>query len=144
MTETARSIGIGREQLRWQPSVKRIDAGRMAAFKEQQILLGLVQQLDRAQFRHGYRELSRRLWQEVGLLNLDPERVIHLLYSGVDVDDRQALLALDDQWCEQQNGRRRGLWGAPSWLRGPNLKRRPSGAHRNAPPAAPPSRPAGR
>ncbi len=123
---------------RHQATVQRIDAGRMAAFKEQQILLRLVQQLDQAQFRRADRELSRRLWEEVGLLNLDPERVIHLLYAGVDPQDRQALLELDNAWCAEQSRRPRGLWSAASWLRGPRFMRRPSGGHRNAPPAAAP------
>jgi hypothetical protein len=118
--------------------VGRIDAARMAALKDQQILVTLVQQLAESQFRRADRQASERLWQELAQLELDPERVTHLLYAGVDLADRPALLELDGRWRAQPSS---GLWApwrlAPAWLGGQRLRPpRPSAAHRSARPAA--------
>ncbi len=45
--------------------------------------------------RHLLTQLTHRLWEEVAALDLEPDRVIHLLYSGEDVDDDAALCAED-------------------------------------------------
>lgn len=135
MDTTTRNSGDQR------PRVGRIDAARLEAVKQQQILVTLVQQLAEAQFRRADQPRSQRLWQELAQLQLDPERAIHLVYAGVDLADRQALLELDSHWCAGQDAAGRRRWQAPAWLggsqrRGRGLRpQRPSGAHRSARPA---------
>ncbi|SBO44172.1 hypothetical protein [Cyanobium sp. NIES-981] len=120
------------------PRVGRIDAARLATVKEQQILVNLVQQLADSQFRRADQPRSERLWQELAQLQLDPERATHLLYAGVDMEDRQALVDLDGRWCGRMAAAERRPWLVAPWLGGGHRvrPRRPSGAHRSAPPAA--------
>ncbi len=106
--------------------MKQRFAGTFAECKEQQLVFLLVRQLAMAQFQLANAAMTTRLWQEVGALDIDPERITALLYGGQDITDVNTLRALDDGWRERhQPIRRRG------WLM------RPSGAWRqNAPRAA--------
>ena len=57
--------------------------------------------------------LFRSLWEEVAALDLDPDRVIHLLFSGEDPDDDAALCAEDvrhELALAQQRVEARGGW----------------------------------
>jgi hypothetical protein len=78
--------------------------------KQQALVLLLVRQLADAQFTRADARGSERLWQEVAALEIDPERVTALLYCGVDIDDRQALLAEDESWLGRQEQPRRRGW----------------------------------
>ena len=108
--------------------------------KQRQILVTLVGQLAEAQFRSADPRHSDDLWQEAARLDLDPERITHLLYAGLDTDDRPGLLELDRTWMEAQPAPAWGAWRATAWLRRGQAFRtaRPSGAHRSAPRAAAP------
>ena len=106
---------------------ERIDGARLAAVKEQQLLVSLAEQLAQAQFRQADQVRSRRLWQEAALLELDPERLIHLLYAGEGSGDRQAMMQLDQRWCRHQASRS-GTGSVGSWLRNRVFKQRPSGS----------------
>ena len=99
------------------------------ACKEQQLLFLLVRQLAYAQFERGDRTFSARLWQEVAALQIDPERVIHLLYGGQDPQDSAALAALDAGWPAAGHQPAAGRWF--SW-------RRPGGGGRRGARSAPP------
>lgn len=94
----------------------RIDGARLAAVKEQQILVSLAEQLAEAQFRQGDQVRSQRLWKEAALLELDPERLTHVLYAGAGCPDRPALVQLDQNWCHRQPGPA-GRGSVGSWLR---------------------------
>ena len=83
---------------------------RFTASTQQALVLLLSQQLADAQIRRGDRRGSDRLWQEVAALDLDPERITALLYAGIDPDDRNALLALDEAWLQRQR-----LAPRPGW-----------------------------
>jgi len=80
--------------------------------KERHLLALLVHQLAHAQFDQANQQLTHRLWEEVAALDLDPDRVMHLLYSGEDVDNDAAIcaedvrheLALAQQRVQQQRG----------------------------------------
>ena len=98
-----------------------------AACKEQQLVLLLVRQLATAQFERAHAGMTQRLWDELAALEIDPERVIHLLYGGHDLQDRQQLQALDNLWLDQQ----RPTGGA--WIR----RLTPAAWRRGAPPKAP-------
>ena len=82
-------------------------------------MLLLVQQLAEAQFVRADHEASQRLWQEVAVLQLDIERLTHLLYSGLAPGDRQGLRAEDSAWLARQPvttvARR---WGTGGWRPG--------------------------
>lgn len=86
-----------------------------SACKEQQLLFLLVRQLAYAQFERGDRACSARLWQEVAALQIDPERVTHLLYGGQDPQDSAALANLDGSWHEPCHRPASGRWF--SWRR---------------------------
>lgn len=72
------------------------------ARKQQALVLLLVQQLADAQIRRADRPGSERLWQEVAALEIDPERITSLLYSGLDADDRPTLRLEDERWLAAQ------------------------------------------
>lgn len=118
-----------------------------AELKQQQLVFTLVRQLAEAQFVRADRELTRRLWQEVANLEIDPDRITALLYGGQPCDDRQGLMALDESWNQQAQAAaepRRGFrwgWGGSSAPRRGVLSSRPyAGGRRSAPPATPPIR----
>lgn len=105
------------------------------ANKEQQLVWLLVRQLGEAQGSPGGGEWAERLWQEVAALEIDPDRVISLLYGGHDLNDRQALAALDS--CPAAPRRR---WRGAGFRSQPL----PGAGRRSAPRAAAPAHPAGR
>jgi hypothetical protein len=101
-----------------------------SACKEQQLVFALVRQLAEAQFRLGDGATAERFWQEVAALEIDPERITQLLYGGQDVQDRDALRALDERWRLCQRPQRRSWFSRPAaWSA--------AGGRRGAPPAAP-------
>lgn len=89
-----------------------------SASKEQALVVLLVQQLAEAQFVRADRAAAERLWQEVAVLQLDVDRVIHLLYCGVDSRDRDALVAEDDLWLANQPRQPWSRWSLGSWRSG--------------------------
>ena len=86
--------------------------------KEQAIVLLVVRQLADAQFVRADRAASERLWQEVADLQLDIERLIHLLYSGLDPCDREALRDEDNAWLARRAVNRPRRWGMANWRPG--------------------------
>ena len=112
------------------------DAAQLAR-KEQQLVFLLVRQLADAQMHGGNPERCERLWQEAAALDLDPERIIWLLYGGQNLNDPVELEQLDQRFraeCRQ------------SIPRGQHRFRLafPGGGRRNAPRATAPAHPAGR
>ena len=97
------------------------------ACKEQQLVLLLVRQLASAQFELAHAAMTQRLWDEVAALEIDPERVIQLLYGGHDLNDRGQLQDLDNLWLDQHRPR------GGAWIR----RLTPAAWRRGAPPAAP-------
>ena len=81
------------------------------ARKQQALALHLVRQLADTQFRRADAAGSERLWQEVALLEIDPERITALLYSGIDPNDHGSLRAADDAWLAAQAQLNRRGWG---------------------------------
>ncbi|MFM8524429.1 MAG: hypothetical protein ACKOCM_02220 [Cyanobacteriota bacterium] len=90
------------------------------ARKQQALVLLLAQQLADAQIRRGDRAGAERLWQEVAVLEIDPERITALLFCGQDPDDRETLRFEDDRWLavnarpQQRGWSLRSLHLAPS------------------------------
>jgi hypothetical protein len=82
-----------------------------AARKQQALVVLLVQQLIDTQFVRADRNGSGRLWQEVAALEIDPERVIHLLYGGLEGGDRVGLMQQDDAWLQKQPATSQRGWG---------------------------------
>ena len=81
--------------------------------KERHLLALLVHQLAHSQFDQANQQLTHRLWEEVACLELDPDRVIHLLHSGEDVDNDTALCAEDvrhELGLAEQRVQKRGGW----------------------------------
>lgn len=78
--------------------------------KQQALVVLLTQQLADAQFRRADHPATERLWQEVAALEIDSERVMALLYSGLDLEDRDALRLEDDRWLAAQGKRQRRGW----------------------------------
>ncbi|MEB3318435.1 MAG: hypothetical protein VKO39_09905 [Cyanobacteriota bacterium] len=107
-----------------------------AARKQRQLLFLLTRQLAEAQFVRADRERTQRLWQEAAALDLDPDRIIHLLYGVADHADRAEMDAVDGRWRPTAPPRRRPWW-APGLGR---LMGKGGGAwHQSAPPAALPT-----
>lgn len=80
----------------------RYPSERCQRSKQQALVLLLVRQLTDAQFRRADHRASQGLWQEVAALEIDPDRITALLYSGIDPEDREALRAEDEAWQGRQ------------------------------------------
>lgn len=107
--------------------------GSFAECKEQQLVFLLVRQLAAAQFELANPQMTERLWQEVAALEIDPERVIALLYGGQDVTDREALRLLDEQWRARHRPLRRGWFSRPRSAAGVRRSAAPAGLRAHQP-----------
>ena len=58
-------------------------------------VFSLARDLINAQFNHGNDELSRRLWDEVAALKIDPNRIINLMYRCYLYEDDKSMLEAD-------------------------------------------------
>ena len=109
-----------------------------AALKQRQLVFLLTRQLVEAQFVRADQARSQRLWQEAAALDLDPDRIIHLLYGVANHADNGEMEAVDRSWrgSGSMTPHRRSWW-APSLGR---LIGKGGGAwHQSAPPAATPA-----
>jgi len=79
-----------------------VSSDSFTARKEQALVILLSQQLADAQIGRADAHASQSLWDEVAELDIDPDRIIHLLYSGEEVSDRAALKDRDDSWLSAQ------------------------------------------
>jgi hypothetical protein len=110
-----------------------------AAFKEQQLVFRLTRQLAEAQFLQADRARSERLWQEVALLQIDPDRIITLLYGVSDLGDLEALQQLDRAY-RAAAAQPHGFWPQRRQHPSPVTGRWRGAVHRGARSAAPPAR----
>ena len=94
-----------------QPWRSGMTSAAFSARKQQALVLLLAQQLSETQFRLANRPGSERLWQEVAALEIDPDRIVHLMYSGIDGSDRPALIAEDDAWIRRTTQASQRRWG---------------------------------
>ena len=88
-----------------------VTSAAFSARKQQALVLLLAQQLIDAQFQRADRPGSERLWQEAAALEIDPERIVHLMYSGLEGSDRTALIAEDDAWIHRTTKASQRRWG---------------------------------
>lgn len=133
MTRPIRGSSLGADR-----AAERAPELSFGELKERQLVFLLARQLAEAQFVRGDRRASERLWQEVAALEIDPERIIALLYGAPDLEDGEAMERIDrDHRCSTAP---RGL-GWFGRLAGPEVRSRSRGAwHRTAPRATPPAR----
>ena len=82
-----------------------------SARKQQALVLLLAQQLMDAQFVRADQTGSERLWQEVGALEIDADRIVNLLYGGLDGSNRADLAAEDDAWISRHQDSPPRRWG---------------------------------
>ena len=66
--------------------------------KDQEKVYALTRQLVNAQFQLCDDELTNRLWEEVADLNLDPERIINLMYKCHSHDNFTDMFDIDSQY----------------------------------------------
>ena len=78
--------------------------------KEQQLVMRLCKDIARAQFVFANPKRSKRLWDEAAALEIEPDRLLHLLYGGVDLDDPADVIAADEHYLSQRQGYRRSPW----------------------------------
>lgn len=93
---------------RARPQARVSFRGSFSECKEQQLVFLLARQLAAAQFELANPGMTARLWQEVAALEIDPDRITALLYGGHDINDREALRLLDEQWRSRHRPQRRG------------------------------------
>ena len=91
--------------------------------KEQQLVMRLCKDIARAQFVFANPKRSKRLWDEAAALEIEPDRLLHLLYGGVDLDNPADLMAADDLYMNQRRSYRRSPWVSRSL---PVRRRQPS------------------
>ena len=80
-------------ELSYQP---RVYKGR----KDQGKVCSLTRELVNAQFQLCDDELTNRLWEEVANLNIDPERIINLMYRCDSNDDFATMADKDSKYLE--------------------------------------------
>ena len=78
--------------------------------KEQQLVMRLCKDIARAQFVFANPKRSKRLWDEAAALEIEPDRLLNLLYGGVDLDDPADLITADNRYLSQRQGYRRSPW----------------------------------
>ena len=78
-------------QLSYQPSV-------FQETKNEEKIYALTRELVNAQFQLCDDELTNRLWEEVADLNLDPERIINLMYKCHSHDNFTDMFDIDSQY----------------------------------------------
>ena len=78
--------------------------------KEQQLVMRLCKDIARAQFVFANPKRSKRLWDEAAALEIEPDRLLNLLYGGVDLDDPADLITADNRYLSQLQGYRRSPW----------------------------------
>lgn len=108
-----------------------VTSAAFSARKQQALVLLLSQQLMEAQFVRADQAGSDRLWQEVALLDLDVDRILNLLYAGLDSSDRAALMEADNTWISRHTTATPRRWGL-SRLHLNRRSRRPASALRPA------------
>lgn len=88
-----------------------------AALKQRQLLFLLTRQLAEAQFARGDRALSERLWQEAAALELDPDRIVNLLYGVDDHQNQDVMEQVDALYLQslsrERQQQRRTWWASP-------------------------------
>ena len=68
--------------------------------KDQKKVYLLTRELINAQFQLCDDELTNRLWEEVANLNIDPQRIINLMYKYDSHDDFTAMIDADSKYLE--------------------------------------------
>ena len=68
--------------------------------KDQERVYSLARELVNAQFQLCDDELTNRLWEEIANLNIDPERIINLMYKCDPHDDFTAMVDKDSKYLE--------------------------------------------
>ena len=68
--------------------------------KNQEKVFSLTRELINAQFQLCDDELTKRLWEEVASLNIEPERIINLMYKYDSHDDFTAMIDADSKYLE--------------------------------------------
>ena len=91
--------------------------------KEQQLVMRLCKDIARAQFAFANPKRSKRLWDEAAALEIEPDRLLHLLYGGVDLDDPADVIAADEHYLSQRQGYRLSPWVSRIF---PTRRRQPS------------------
>ena len=64
----------------------------------------------RSQFVFANPKRTQRLWDEAAALEIEPDRLLHLLYGGVDLDNSADLIAADDLFMAQRLRYRHSPW----------------------------------
>ncbi len=77
-------------ELSYQPRVFK-------ATKDDEKVYSLTRELINAQFQLCDDELTNRLWEEIVNLNIDPERIINLMYKCDSHDDFTAMVDKDSK-----------------------------------------------
>ncbi len=83
-----------------------------AALKQRQLVFLLTRQLVEAQFVRADQARTQRLWQEAAALDLDPDRIIHLLYGVADHADSAEMESVDRRWRPGAPPQQRGWWAS--------------------------------
>ena len=83
----------GLTELNYQPRV-------FIETKNQEKVFSLTRELINAQFQLCDDELTNRLWEEVANLNIDPQRIINLMYKYDSHDDFTAMIDADSKYLE--------------------------------------------
>ena len=117
--------------------------GSFAEFKERQLVFALTRQIAEVQFLRGDHQRTERLWHEAAAEDMDPDRIISLLYGVHDHVDTAAMDEADRPFREQ---RRQALRRAHSPLGRLSrfMQRRPVIGHRRGDTASRAMAPAGR
>ncbi|MEB3334236.1 MAG: hypothetical protein VKP70_04555 [Cyanobacteriota bacterium] len=109
-----------------------------SALKQRQLAFRLTRQLVEAQFVRADATRTQRLWQEVAALDLDPDRITHLLYAVADHGDTREMEEADGRWRQSQRSPRL-TWWAPRL--GRLMGKGAAVWHQTVPPAMTPGHP---
>ena len=71
------------------------------AKSNQEQVFRLAKGIAKAQFDLADQELTKRLWEEVATKDIDPERILNLMYSCNHFEDIETIVQADSRYIEQ-------------------------------------------
>ena len=88
------------QRIKYSQKSRLTDSDECRARNDRQSYFSLARELAHAQFQLADQELSARLWDDVHQRQMDPDRIINLLYGCFFQHDPEAMLSADEHFLQ--------------------------------------------
>tara|TARA_B100001939_G_scaffold332841_1_gene332242 strand:+ start:865 stop:1224 length:360 start_codon:yes stop_codon:yes gene_type:complete len=86
------------QRIKYPQKTRLTNSDECRARNDRQSYFSLARELAHAQFQLADQELSARLWDDVHQRQMDPDRIINLLYGCFFQNDPEAMLRADERF----------------------------------------------